>query len=197
MLRAAWHQLWFSARGATARRLVSGAHAGARAIAGADADALRRVGRRSIPGHVLPRLLPGARRAIAAHRRAGDLVFLVSSAPQEIVSELAATLGADGFAASSAEVREGRYTGRLLHFCHGEAKAEAVLRLARGHGVDLRRSVAYADSASDVPMLARVGRAVCVNPDRRLRAQARRRGWECTRFDGVAVDGAGRLADAA
>lgn len=183
MLRAAAHQLWFSARGASARRLVSGAAAGARAIAGADAEALRRVGRRSLPVHVLPRVHPGARRAIEAHRRAGDLVFLVSSAPQEIVSELAATLGADGYAATSAEVRDGRYTGRLLSFCHGAEKAAAMLRLARRHGVDLGRSVAYADSGSDLPMLEAVGRAVCVNPDRRLRAEARRRGWECARFD--------------
>src|SRR4029077_178669 len=63
MLRAAVHQLWFSARGASPPRLLSAPRAGARPIPGADAAALRRVGRRSIPGHVLPRVLPGARRA--------------------------------------------------------------------------------------------------------------------------------------
>ncbi|MEE3103087.1 MAG: HAD-IB family hydrolase, partial [Actinomycetota bacterium] len=37
--------------------------------------------------------------------------------------------------------------------------------------------VAYADSASDLPMLEAVGFPVAVNPEVRLASIARRRGW--------------------
>ncbi|HEY0409908.1 MAG TPA: HAD-IB family hydrolase, partial [Candidatus Dormibacteraeota bacterium] len=116
-------------------------------------------------------------------RRAGDLVFLVSAAPEELVGELAALLQVDGHAGTEAEVARGRYTGRLLRVCHGEGKVHAIQELARSHGIDLSSSTAYSDSSSDLGMLRLVGRAVCVNPDSRLRAEARRRCWEIRRFD--------------
>jgi phosphoserine phosphatase len=37
--------------------------------------------------------------------------------------------------------------------------------------------VAYADSASDLPMLEAVGHPVAVNPETKLAAIARKRGW--------------------
>jgi fatty acyl-CoA reductase len=48
--------------------------------------------------------------------------------------------------------------------------------------VDLHRSYAYADSISDLPMLEAVGNPVAVNPDRRLAAAARSRGWQIRRW---------------
>ena len=48
---------------------------------------------------------------------------------------------------------------------------------AAANDLDLRESVAYADSTSDLPMLERVGHQVVVNPDPRLLLRARRRGW--------------------
>ncbi|MBA3610362.1 MAG: HAD-IB family hydrolase, partial [Rubrobacter sp.] len=43
--------------------------------------------------------------------------------------------------------------------------------------LDLSRSYAYADAISDLPMLEAVGNPVAVNPDRRLEASAKERGW--------------------
>jgi len=43
--------------------------------------------------------------------------------------------------------------------------------------VDLAASAFYSDSYNDLPMLSRVGTAVAVNPDARLRRHARERGW--------------------
>ena len=44
-------------------------------------------------------------------------------------------------------------------------------------GLRLEESVAYADSSSDLPMLEAVGFPVAVNPETRLAAIARKRGW--------------------
>jgi phosphoserine phosphatase len=48
---------------------------------------------------------------------------------------------------------------------------------ARTLDLDLEQSVAYADSASDLPMLEAAGHPVAVNPETKLAAIARKRGW--------------------
>lgn len=184
VLRAAFNQIWFALLGYSDDQLDGAAVAVAAAVAGIEVAALTEAGRVAIPRYVVPRIYDDARTAIAAHRANGDKVFLVSSAPIELVSELGRLLGVDGVAASVAEVSNGRYTGRLTSFCHGQAKAAAVRDLARIHGIDLAASSAYGDALSDLPMLNSVGHPVAVNADRRLRAVANALNWEQRRFRG-------------
>ncbi|MGH9156451.1 MAG: HAD family hydrolase, partial [Acidimicrobiales bacterium] len=51
-------------------------------------------------------------------------------------------------------------------------------------------SVAYADSASDLPMLEAVGHPVAVNPEAKLATIARKRGWHVEQWS--RAPGAGR-----
>lgn len=112
------------------------------------------------------------------HRARGRRVFIVSSAPEEIVRPLSEHFGAVEVIATRAEVMEGRYTGRLAFYCYGEGKAERIREIATREGIDLGGSFAYSDSITDVPMLEAVGHPVAVNPDRDLRREAERRGWQ-------------------
>jgi len=59
----------------------------------------------------------------------------------------------------------------------GEARALLMEDLARTAGVERDQIVAYADSTSDLPMLEAAGLPVAVNPEAKLAAIARRRGW--------------------
>ena len=59
----------------------------------------------------------------------------------------------------------------------GEARALVLADYAEAEGLKLEESMAYADSASDLPMLEAVGFPVAVNPEAKLAAIARRRGW--------------------
>lgn len=177
VVRAGVRQLMFTTRGISGTPLKRAAHAIARAASNLDPMHVSAVGRAAIQTHVVPRFYPDSIRAVEEHRRSGHAIFLVSSAPEEIVCELAGHLQADGFAGTRLEVADGRYTGRLLELCRGPAKAEAVRRLARDHRIDLSSSWAYADSSDDLDMLLAVGKVVCVNPDRRLQREALRNGW--------------------
>ncbi len=60
---------------------------------------------------------------------------------------------------------------------HGPAKAEAIKALAALEGLDLAACSAYSDSFNDLTMLSLVGDPCAVNPDPRLRAYAKQRGW--------------------
>ncbi|MBA2496176.1 MAG: HAD-IB family hydrolase [Acidimicrobiia bacterium] len=119
---------------------------------------------------------PGARLLLDRHLGAGDFVVVLSASPQELVDHLVAALGAHRAVGTRAEVVDDRYTGQLDGaFCYGAGK---LTRLAAALGpVALDEAWAYADSASDLPVLAAVGHPVAVNPDRALRAVAKRRRW--------------------
>ena len=122
---------------------------------------------------------PGARAAVEAHRARGHaLVLLTSSSPYE--SELATRyFGLDDFRCTRYALGpDERFTGDLvLPLCYGEGKVHHAELYAAEHGLDLDRSYFYSDSNTDLPMLRRVAHPRVVNPDLRLRWEARRRGW--------------------
>lgn len=126
---------------------------------------------------------PGTQALAQAHLDAGQRVWLVTATPVELAQIIASRLEFTGALGTVSETIDGVYTGRLVgEILHGEAKAKAVLALAEQEGLDLSRCSAYSDSINDVPMLSMVGRAVAVNPDAALRAEAKRRGWEIYDF---------------
>jgi len=106
---------------------------------------------------------------------------VLSASPQELVEAIVAALGAHRGVGTRATVEDGRFTGGLDGpFCYGAGKLD---RLVADVGpVDLRHAFAYADSASDLPVLLACGHPVAVNPDRGLRAVAEQRGWPVLRF---------------
>lgn len=136
---------------------------------------------------IIPRILekvrPESRGLIDMHHEAGRDCWIVSASPIEMVDPLARSLGMEGGIATTSEVVDGRYTGRLDGpFVYGEGKAEAIAKLAAERGYDLRLSYSYSDSASDLPMMEMVGHPVAVNPDRPLETVAHQRGWPIVIF---------------
>jgi HAD superfamily hydrolase (TIGR01490 family) len=122
-------------------------------------------------------VFPGARWLLDRHLADGHEVVVLSSSPQELVSAVAAALDPTIVPVGTwAEVVDGRYTGLLAApFCHGPGK---LLRLEQVLGWrDLDGATAYADSASDLPLLRACGSPVAVNPDRGLRAVAAASRW--------------------
>ena len=124
------------------------------------------------------RIWQGTRDLALRHLAAGERVWLVTATPVELANILSSRLGLTGALGTVAETRDGVYTGALVGgLLHGEAKAEAVRALAEREGLDLALCSAYSDSANDLPMLQLVGHPNVVNPDSRLLAEARQRGW--------------------
>jgi HAD superfamily hydrolase (TIGR01490 family) len=129
------------------------------------------------------RIWSGTRALAQTHLDAGQRVWLVTATPVELARIIAKRLGLTGALGTVAEVEDGKYTGRLVgEPLHGPSKAEAVRALAEREGLDLSRCTAYSDSSNDLPMLSTVGTAVAINPDTKLRAEAKERGWEIRDF---------------
>ena len=122
-------------------------------------------------------IAPAAVRALARHRDGGDRVVLLTGATQYAAEVVGQAVGIDTVLCSRLEVVDGRFTGRFSERCYGLHKLKLAERFADQEGLDLSRSAFYSDSYNDRPMLERVGEAVAVNPDARLRRHATRSGW--------------------
>jgi fatty acyl-CoA reductase len=125
---------------------------------------------------IMTKSFPAAIRRVREHRRLGHRTLLITGALDFVVKPLAPLF--DDIVAASLAVRDGAYTGELEQVPPtGESRAQVLMDYAEAHDLDLRESVAYADSTSDLPMLEIVGFPVAVNPEVRLAALARKRGW--------------------
>jgi HAD superfamily hydrolase (TIGR01490 family) len=132
--------------------------------------------------HVAPEVAPAALVAVEHHRKAGHLIVLATGSTQYAARPVAHGVGIEHVLSSELEVDRGVFTGRPAAFCFGQHKVTLAERWAERNGVDLAASYFYSDSYNDLPMLERVGTAIAVNPDARLRRHARRRGWATSRW---------------
>jgi len=125
---------------------------------------------------LLPKAFPAGLRRVRQHHRAGHRTVLITGA-LDIVTRPLAPLFDDVISATMTE-RDGRWSGELVDVPPtGEVRAQVMLDWAAAHGFDPAEGVAYADAASDLPMLEAVGYPVAVNAEPRLVTIARKRGW--------------------
>lgn len=124
-------------------------------------------------------LVPEMIGCIEHHRRAGHELALLSSSTNYLAQPLARDLGVEHLLVTRLEVVGGCFTGRAIApVCYGAGKVHWAKAFASEHAIDLAASYFYTDSVTDVPVLELVGHPRVVNPDRLLRREARRRGWE-------------------
>src|SRR6516162_7568456 len=175
----AWKQVYFRLRGTENPGHINSAREAALAfVAGHQVTDVVALCEEIYDEAMADRICEGTRELAQRHLEAGQRVWLVTATPVELASIIARRLGLTGALGTVAETVDGEYTGRLVGgLLHGTAKVAAIEALALREGLDLARCAAYSDSANDIPMLELVGHPAAVNPDSRLRAQARARGW--------------------
>ncbi|HTW21720.1 MAG TPA: HAD-IB family hydrolase [Mycobacteriales bacterium] len=144
---------------------------------GASIRELERIVDDEIAPMMLTRLSPQAVRAIREHRQAGHYLLLVTGAVRPLTRPIAALFD-EVMAADLSTDQFGRCTGHLDRPpLVGESRAAWVRHRAAEAGWDLDNSYAYADSASDLPLLRAVGRPVAIDPDVILFRVARKERW--------------------
>lgn len=184
MLRWARDGLVFRLRGSTDQTTRDAMERIKEVLNGSSARELERLGPQVL-AEVLPRIYPQMLDEVYSHRDEDRATFIVSAAGNDLVELVARVLGMEGGVGTRYEVdAQGKFTGELDGpFMYGKGKLEGIRRFAESHDIDLAKSWAYSDSASDLPMLRAVGNAVVVNPDSELAAVARDKGWRVMRFE--------------
>jgi HAD superfamily hydrolase (TIGR01490 family) len=154
-----------------------------RRYAGAPIDQVRADGAEMFSHLILAKSFPAGIRRVREHRALGHRTVLITGALDFAIEPLR-PLFDDVVCASLGEDADGTFRGELTDVPPtGEARAQVLADYATANGLDLAESVAYADSTSDLPMLEAVGFPVAVNPETRLAALARKRGWLVEQFD--------------
>lgn len=102
----------------------------------------------------------------------GARLVLLSGSPDLLVKPIARALGVgEGYGSEYAVDGEGYLTG-LKYLLDGQWKADFL------KAQETLYTIAYSDHIFDLPLLESVTWPVVVNPGRRLRKLARRRGWQ-------------------
>ncbi|KAF0811161.1 hypothetical protein A167_00193 [Alcanivorax sp. S71-1-4] len=123
-------------------------------------------------------MLPRAAELLARHRAQGHFLLIITATNDFITRPIADALGVDHLLATTAEFRDGAYTGDISGVpCYRDGKVTRLEAWLRDSGHDLAGSYFYSDSQNDLPLLSRVEHPVAVDPDPTLAATAREKGW--------------------
>jgi len=126
---------------------------------------------------IMTKSFPAGLRRVREHRALGHRTVLITGALSFAVEGLRPLF--DEIVAADMTIRnDGTYSGELASVPPtGETRAQVLADYCAAEGFRLEECVAYADSSSDLPLLEAVGFPVAVNPETRLAAIARKRGW--------------------
>lgn len=113
-------------------------------------------------------------------KKRGYYLVAISRSPKEILDPFAKNLGFDkayGILYELDAIKE-RFSGKLLYKDLILDKAKIVQRVLQKEPVTLRGSVGVGDTEADIPFLKLVDHPICFNPNQKLFAAAKRRGWK-------------------
>ncbi len=132
---------------------------------------------------VRPRVYPRAHAMVKEQKGRGDIACMVTATNPVVARPVAEFFGFDELLCTELEIREGRFTGKIVgDYRVGAAKIPLMTDACRRHGVSMRDASYYGDSSADIPVLEAVGRPFAVNPPLSLREHAARRGWSVLEF---------------
>jgi putative phosphoserine phosphatase/1-acylglycerol-3-phosphate O-acyltransferase len=154
------------------------------ALRGRALSDLEEIGERLFNQKIESRIYPEMRELVRAHLARGHTVVLSSSALTIQVGPVARFLGILNTLTNKFETSEdGTLTGDVLKpILWGPGKAAAVQKFAAENDIDLKDSYFYADGDEDVALMYLVGNPRPTNPEGKMAAVARRRGWPILRF---------------
>ena len=120
---------------------------------------------------------PGAAELVAACKKAGMKVLLVSGGFTFFADRVAQRLGIDYAKSNQLEIENGRLTGGLVNqswgdICDGEEKRKTLLETCAMLGIEPARAIAVGDGANDLPMMGAAGLSVAYHAKPKVREQA-------------------------
>ncbi|MBX7212588.1 MAG: HAD-IB family hydrolase [Thermoflexales bacterium] len=151
-------------------------------IKGGSASNLKTLCDKWFEDELAPHIAPKAVARVREHEKAGEYAVLLSASTQFAVRPVAEHVDMP-YCCTELAVERGALTGAVVgEPCFGAGKLYWAQRIAGERGASLKDCTFYTDSASDLPLMHAVGQPVAINPDRKLRAVARQRGWKIESF---------------
>ncbi|MBS97212.1 MAG: HAD-IB family hydrolase [Oceanospirillaceae bacterium] len=152
-----------------------------------DVDQVNALMPRFVDDCIAHRIYPQAHSLIAHQRAVGRHPLIISATPEFLVRAVARALAVDDVLAINLEVDESqRYSGAIQGIpTYREGKVHRLLDWLKETGHTLENARFYSDSINDLPLLECVEYPFCANPDPRLTAVARQRGWPVMHWNDI------------
>ncbi|MGY0204484.1 HAD family hydrolase [Acinetobacter soli] len=126
---------------------------------------------------IRPQMRPKGFDAIQKHQDLGHEIVGITATSDFITAPIFRAFGITEIIATTAEVQQGKYTGKVAGTpCYQQGKLVRLEQWLAGRNVE--ESWAYSDSINDRFLLEYATHAIAVNPDDRLKKLAKAQNWQ-------------------
>ncbi len=127
---------------------------------------------------VKPMLDTGKPELVEKHRKLGHELLIITATSDFITRPIADMLNVKTLIATTAEVKDGNYTGGVSGTpCYQGGKVTRLNDWMAANNKNLDNSWFYSDSYNDLPLLELCAHPIAVTPDQRLRQHAEQSNW--------------------
>lgn len=152
------------------------------------AETLHRLRTEFVEQMIRPLVTGASRSLVANHQRSGHRTLILTATNRFITAPIAELFGVDALLATTPEIRDGRYTGRVIDTpTFREGKIMALDGWLAEQNQAVTETWFYSDSLNDLPLLEKVDRPFAVDPDEVLQAEAEARDWPILSLRGAVV----------
>ncbi len=124
-----------------------------------------------------------AKSTIEYHRQQGHTLLVITATNSFITRPIVTEFGIEHLIATESKIINNRYTTEVDGIpCFNKGKVTRLEAWLQQHNASLQGSYFYSDSHNDLPLLEKVDYPVAVDPDEKLLAIAKQRGWKITSF---------------
>lgn len=133
---------------------------------------------RFVQEKIIPIITQKSRDLLLEHRNNGDYLLIITATNLFVTEPIANLLGVDDIIATTPEVINGQYTGKISGIpSFQEGKVKRLAAWLEQKALSLEGSYFYSDSHNDLPLLKQVDNPVAVDADNTLRAYAQENNW--------------------
>ncbi|MCK4493132.1 MAG: HAD family hydrolase [Methylococcales bacterium] len=127
---------------------------------------------------IQPFLLVKAQALVDKHRQQGDTLLVITATNRFITEPIVNLYGIQHLLATTPELKNGAYTGRVDGIpCFQAGKVTLLDQWLKTSTETLAGSYFYSDSHNDLPLLKKVDYPIAVDPDEKLKAVAVESNW--------------------
>ena len=121
---------------------------------------------------------PDAINCIKKHKENGHKIIIISATGEHIVKKIAKYLDISESIGIQVETINHKFTGKILGTpSYKEGKVIRLKHWLENQRINYHNSVAYSDSANDIPLLNFAKHAVAVNPNQQLLKYSKSKNW--------------------
>ncbi len=105
--------------------------------------------------------------------------LIISATADFLVTPIAKMLGVDESIGVKLLTKDGKFTGKYqTPLSYKSGKVECLKLWLKQKNLTCKKLIFYSDSINDLPLLEYAHEAHCVNPDEKLKSEAKKRKWD-------------------